>query len=245
MKNAYRVWWSSAAVVASGLALAYWFSGSSVTAPQHIGGTDTTSGVAASGRCTASEAENGGSSTCNEDGQKMNSRPADLTVLRQDVASLKEEIVSLRRQIRDLRRAAPVAATENAENPTPDPLDPAVRAAAEQQRQEQMVMLEADFRREPIDRAWALQTTGAVQDALNSDAAGQAALQRLECHSRTCRVELAADDTGTLGKSLPLLMQQLAPILPNVMANTVDEENGGGMVLYLSSAEGESAQNNK
>ena len=164
----------------------------------------------------------------------MNSRPADVTVLRQDVASLKEEVVSLRRQLRELRRSAPVAATASVADPTPDPLDPAVRAAAEQQRQEQLAMLEADFRREPIDQAWAVQATGAVQEALNSDAAGQAALQRLECHSSTCRVELGADETGTLGKSLPLLMQQLAPILPDVTADTLDEANGGGMVLYLS-----------
>src|ERR1051325_194765 len=121
MKNAYQVWWSSAAVVASGLALAYWVSGPSVSAPQHVGVANSTSVGSASGRCTASETENGGSSTCSEDGQKMDSRPADLTVLRQDVASLKEELVSLRRQIRELRRVTPVAATENAENPTPDP----------------------------------------------------------------------------------------------------------------------------
>jgi hypothetical protein len=186
------------------------------------------------------------SSTCSENGQRMDSPPADLAALRQDVASLKGEIVSLRRQIREQRRVAPVEATGNAESPTPDSrLDPAARAAAEQMRQEQMALLENNFQREPVDRAWSSQATGAVQEALSSDAAGQAALQRLECHSRTCRVELAADDTGSLGKSLPLLMQQLAPILPNVMANTMDEENGGGMILYLSSDEGESAQNNK
>ena len=246
MKNAYRVWWSTAAVVASGLALAYWVSSPSVTVPQHAGVTDTKSVGAASGRCTASGTENRVSSTCSEDGQKIDSPPADLAVLRQDVASLKGEIVSLQRQIRELRRVAPVAATENAENPTPDPrLDPVARAAAEQMRQEQMALLENNFQREPVDRAWSLQATGAVQEALSSDAIGQAALQHLECHSRTCRVELAADDTGALGKSLPLLMQQLAPILPNMMANTMDEENGGQMVLYLSSDEAGSAQNNK
>ncbi len=236
MKNVSQVWWSATAVAASGLALAYWLSDSSVTAPQPVGVTHTTSVGAVSGRCTAAEVENGGAATCSAESQQLAARPTDVTVLRQDVASLKEEVVSLRRQLRELRRAAPVVATTPVADPTPDPLDPAVRAAAEQQRQEQMALLESDFRREPIDQAWAVQATGAVQEALNSDAAGQAALQRLECHSSTCRVELGADETGTLGKSLPLLMQQLAPILPNVTADTLDEENGGGMVLYLSRA---------
>ncbi len=116
MKNAYRVWWSSAAVVASGLVLAYWVSGPSVTTPEHVGVNNPTSVSPASGRCTASEAEDGGSSTCSEEDRKMDSRPADLTVLRQDVASLKEQIVSLRRQIRELRRVAPAAASEKPEN---------------------------------------------------------------------------------------------------------------------------------
>lgn len=234
MKNASQVWWSAAAVAASGLALAYWVSDSSVTPSQPIGVTHTTSVGTMSGRCTGSEVENGGSSTCSTESQQLDARPTDVTVLRQDVAALKEEVVSLRRQLRELRRVAPVAATATVADPTPDPRDPAMRAAADQQRQEQLALLEADFRREPLDQAWAVQATEAVQDALNSDAAGQAALQRLECHSSTCRVELAADETGTLGKSLPLLMQQLAPILPNVTADTLNEENGGGMVLYLS-----------
>jgi len=48
-------------------------------------------------------------------------------------------------------------------------------------------------------------------------------------------VELHDDGSGSLGKSMPMLAQQLAGTLPTATANTIAEPGGGStVVLYLS-----------
>jgi hypothetical protein len=114
--------------------------------------------------------------------------------------------------------------------------DPAARAKAERERQEQMAVVEANFQQEPTDQMWSFEAAGAVQEALANDEMGQTALRSIECRSSTCRVEMADDDTGGLAKGLPVFLQQLAETLPgSVTANYVDDGAGGKiMILYMS-----------
>ena len=156
-----------------------------------------------------------------------------VATLEQQVALLRREISSVQRQLQEQRQIA-TDGREEGEIETASRFDPAAMAEAARQRQEHLAEIEASFRHELIDQAWAFRATSAVQEAFTSEAAAPAVVHSLECRSHTCRAEISADDTGELGKTLPLLLQQLAPILPNVIANNVDEANGGGTILYLS-----------
>ena len=73
-----------------------------------------------------------------------------------------------------------------------------------------------------------------VQAVLAGDTILQNTLLDLECRSRTCRVELADDNTGELAKGLPVVLLQLAATLPNAKAHAnVDGAGGKTLILYL------------
>jgi hypothetical protein len=159
-----------------------------------------------------------------------------MTVLRQEVALLRREIAAVQRHLHEQGRVATVVAPARADEPATDRRPGlAARATAERTRQQQMAVLEANFRHEPIDQRWSSEAAGAVQAALASDDMVQNLLLGLDCRSHTCRVELAEDDTGELAQALPLILMQLAPALPSGTAHYVDARDGGkAMVLYLS-----------
>ena len=165
-----------------------------------------------------------------------NTQHKDMVALRKEVALLRREVSAVQRQIHEQRQAATVVALEREEDPAKDPrTELATRAAAERVRQQQMAVLEANFRHEPTDSRWSSEAVGAVQAALASDDTVQNLLLDLDCRSHTCRVELAEDDTGELAKVLPLILQQLAQTLPNGTASYVDAGDGSkAMILYLS-----------
>jgi hypothetical protein len=159
-----------------------------------------------------------------------------MVALRQEVLLLRREMATMQRQLREHRRTATVMSQGREAASAPDPrTDPAARAAAERQRQEQLAVIEATFWREPTDRRWANETAEVVQEVLASDDVGQLAVQSLECRSHTCRVDLADDDTGELAKLLPLFGLQLAETLPYVTVNQVVNGNGStSTILYMS-----------
>jgi hypothetical protein len=97
-----------------------------------------------------------------------------------------------------------------------------------------MAVIEAGFQREPADLRWATETEGVVQAVLAGDTLLQNTLLDLECRSRTCRVELADDNTGELAKGLPGVLLQLAATLPSAKAQVgVDSAGGKTLILYL------------
>jgi hypothetical protein len=184
----------------------------------------------------APRAEAGLSSAGTRSDRRAETHQQDLPDLREQVALLRREVAAVQRQLHEQARAT-LAAGQGRDLPlAPDPrTDPAARAQAERERQEQMAALEANFRHEPTDRGWAVQAAGAVQEALASNETIETALQNIECHSHTCRVELADDDTGELAKSMPVFLLQLGQTLPSVTANQVEDGAGGRtLILYMS-----------
>jgi hypothetical protein len=164
-----------------------------------------------------------------------------IAALRQEVTLLKREVSALQ-QVHEQWQAATGAAPGSAADSATDPRnDAAARAEAERAWQEQMAVLEASFRQEPVDRHWSFKATGAVQEALASKETVQTALQNLECRSQTCRMELAEDDTGELQKSMPLFLMELGETVSSVTANHIDDGAGGTTtILYLSRGADES-----
>jgi hypothetical protein len=162
--------------------------------------------------------------------------------LRSDIAALREEVALLRAQVTVFERwrhAQRRTTTGERPGSEADPAqalrtDPAARAAIDRERQQQLAVIEAGFRREPADPQWATDTEGAVQVALAHDNIVQNTLLDLECRSQTCRVELADDNTGELAKGIPIFLLQLGSTLPNARMNSgVDGAGGKTMILYL------------
>jgi hypothetical protein len=165
--------------------------------------------------------------------------------LRSDIAALREEVTLLRAHITAFehwRRAQkqtptgerPSSEADPAKAPRLDPTDPAIRAAMDRERQQQMTVIEAGFRREPADPRWATETEEVVQAALARDTFIQNTLLDLECRSQTCRVELADDNTSELMKGIPLVLLHLGSTLPYAKAHAgVDGAGGKTMILYL------------
>jgi hypothetical protein len=243
MKRSFGVLLSSAVALAFGLYFVHQAGHSPASTPMSARVSQSAPGVEAPGRRAASDTVAGAGSD-----RRAETQQQEMAALREQVALLRREVSAVQRQIHEQGRAATVVAPGREEDLTKDPrTDPAARAAAERERQEQMAVLEANFRQEPTDRGWAFQAAGAVQEALASDEMGQAALRNIECRSSTCRVELADDDTGELAKGIPMLLQQLDETLPSsVTANYVDDGAGGKtMILYMSRELDEPPQNGK
>jgi hypothetical protein len=160
----------------------------------------------------------------------------ELVALRKEVALLRRAVAAVQRQRPAARQAASGVAAEKEDSAVPDPrTEQATRAAADRARHQQIAEVEANFRHEPTDPQWAATAGEAVQAALASTDTLQDLLLGLDCHTHTCRVELAQDDTGELEKGLPLVLMQLAPTLPSGRANYVEAGAGGKtMILYLS-----------
>ncbi len=159
----------------------------------------------------------------------------DMAALKEEVAFLRREVATVQRQLHEQQQMALTIASGKEEEPALTPLTiSAARAAAERERQEQMALLEANFRREPTDQQWSFRVGGAVHEALAENEAVQTALRNIECHSSTCRVELADNDGDELAKDLPVFLQQLGDMLPHVTANQVADGAGGQLtILYL------------
>jgi hypothetical protein len=161
--------------------------------------------------------------------------PPDIAALREEVALLRTHVTAFERWIHVQRRTATGGTPGREADPAQAPrIDPAARAAVERERQQQMAVIEAGFRRELADPRWSMEAEGVVQAALASDPIVQNTLLDLECRSQTCRVELADDDTGELAKVIPFVLLQLASTLPSATANYgVDGAGGKTMILYL------------
>ncbi|HWL88242.1 MAG TPA: hypothetical protein VNO21_20705 [Polyangiaceae bacterium] len=152
-----------------------------------------------------------------------------------ELAKMREEIASLQRQVSS-QRQMPVAEPVKAEADAKDlRTDSEMRAEGERKHREYMAGVEAAFRNETIDARWSPATSSVVQTAISADNALRALTRDVECRSSTCRVEIADDGSGSLGKALPMLALQVGPALPSVSSTRVEDGSGAStMVLYMS-----------
>jgi hypothetical protein len=157
-----------------------------------------------------------------------------------DIRALREEVASLRAGISVLRRQGPKQPESASTSPDSQPgadvrSDTLARAEAARERQNQMEAVDAAFRQQAIDPTWSANSSSSIRNALNSEEVGGIQADNIDCRSESCRVELRDDGSGRLGKSLPMLAQQLAGTMPNITANNISQANGDStVVLYLS-----------
>jgi len=160
--------------------------------------------------------------------------PVELAELRGRVAALKTEMAELRGQV----KSKPVVGSPmpQAELPARNagPRDPQAMAEQEAARHAAMVEVESAFQRQALDSNWAGTASAVVQQALSADEVLRAAGGKVECRSRTCRVEMVEAAPGQVTERLRPLLSKLGENLPRSTVDYVDE--GGGrtrIVVYL------------
>ena len=159
-----------------------------------------------------------------------------------ELAELRQELVQLRHQVwaQGQGPAAPAPAQADADPAAAkDPrTDPETRAEHERQYREYLAGIDAAFHKEAPDPQWSSAAASVVSAALVADDDLRPLARGVECRSRTCRVEIADDGSGKLGKILPMFAQQVSESLPSATAGRIEDANGGvTMVLYMSRRE--------
>jgi hypothetical protein len=223
---------SSVVALAVGLALARWGGGAPTAWPLNapVGLPVPPAAVAAQRVVDAPAAA--WSARASSAPPAENSPPA-LAALRAEVALLRQEVAALQQRPAPGEGATGGAPAREAAAADPRPVLVA-RAEADRMRHAQMVVREATFQHEPIDREWAGEATDALQEGLASDAVVQPALRRLACRAQTCRVELAGDATGELTQALSMFLHQLDETFSGVTAHYVEDGAGGQtIILYI------------
>jgi hypothetical protein len=153
--------------------------------------------------------------------------------LRSELALMQGQLAGLRELVGEQK--APEPSTPAAEHQEFDPA--AVQARREESARrwkEHMAEVAMAFEQETPDRSFAATSQAAVDLALQNNPAIQASAGKLDCRSRTCRIEIRDDGSGHLGKQLPLFLQAVGQTLPRAQADHVAGENGQKtMLLYL------------
>jgi len=141
-----------------------------------------------------------------------------VALLGQELASMRAELAAVRSQVAQARAPAAPAPPEEVED-------------GEAMYQARIAAVDAAFRGEPGNPRWADSAGASIRDALAAARIDASLLRNLECRTRTCRIELTGVEASNFQKSFPMFALQLAPTLPEITANRVDERT---TVLYLS-----------
>jgi hypothetical protein len=157
----------------------------------------------------------------------------EIARLRREMALLRSEVAAAREAAAGKPSGQPGEAT--ASDPKADKAAPPERKATSDAWHAHMQEVDTNFRKEPFDNAWAANMTIAVKEAAGKHNAVSKALQKVECRSETCRVELTYDGSFELSEQMPFFLQDTVPNLPTMQAEPVDVRSGGSktMVLYL------------
>ncbi|MDQ1830884.1 hypothetical protein [Massilia scottii] len=143
-----------------------------------------------------------------------------------DIAQLRQEVASLRREVADLRMMltrAPISAP------------PAGAAMPHMAETPAVAPAETMFRAEQTDPAWSMYATSAVRAALaRTNAELESQVRRLECRTKTCRVEMNPTSADLLESSLGAVLANVGAAIPNMTATQVGSDDGSeATVLYL------------
>ncbi len=163
--------------------------------------------------------------------------PADfhqeIASLRQRLSQQDERISALlaERAKKEEQGVADPAAAPSA----PNPRDPAVIQAQKEQWNAHMADVQAEFFMEKHDPKWSATMTTAIRSIAEKNEAIRDAVDQIECHSQTCRVELKGDTAGKADQQLPMFVQQVGADLPNAEIAKVEDEHGHTKtVVYFS-----------
>jgi len=143
------------------------------------------------------------------------------------VRSLNDRVARLERQGHGAAPAAPGAPGDPDEDEPDDP-----EAVHERERAiavQQATSLETELRAEPVDRQWAAQAEQAIRQPIEAGLVPGVTIERVQCASRICRVDLATagDAEGVrMMRDLPLR----TPFLPSAHIERTSDERA---VVYF------------
>jgi hypothetical protein len=159
----------------------------------------------------------------------------EVSRLRADLALVQGQLSALRAQGAE-PKGAPGAASATPH--TFEQMDPVtLQAKREEDAQlwkDHMAEVALAFEEETFDRGFAAPAQNAVDQAIQSNPVIRAAAGKVECRSRTCRVEVRDSRSPDVSKQLPLFLHTVGRVLPNMQADHVEDESGRSTaVLYL------------
>jgi hypothetical protein len=147
------------------------------------------------------------------------------------------EIQELKRQVQALSAqvlALQVKVLEKQDPKTKPAIESRDDVAATEAWREHLERVEEEFRQEGTDTSWSAATTEALIGALHSEeVTRRAPVSKVECHSKTCRVEIT--ESGAVMQSMPTFTAQFQDRLPSLMTGHNDDRDGQRtLVLYMS-----------
>jgi hypothetical protein len=170
---------------------------------------------------------------------------ADLARMRAELGLVQGQLRALQERVTE-QKAPEAAAAVEADEPSDGVSLQERRIEDARLWKEHMTEVSAAFASEPLDRGFASVGQAAITTAFQKHPVIQAAAGNVDCRSRTCRVEIADNQSGKLDKELPLFVNSVGETLPNMKAERVGDRRGPStMVLYFTNEQQAVAANAK
>jgi len=158
---------------------------------------------------------------------------ADTAELQERVRQLAVEVAALREQ----DRAGPTPPAPASAEPQSEPANPIpnseARALAEQEHAARIAEVEAAFNSQNPDPRWSSPMEVKISDAARNAKLTQGSLQKVQCHTDTCRVELKVQDPISFSREMPNLISALSDLRGSAMDFVEDPRGGHTGILYL------------
>lgn|GEM_PF-1220728 len=205
-----------------------WFTGAIVVA--------ITGGVLIFGAIKAPERARAFAASAEKAPQPL-SNASELEGMRAELGRMRSQIAGLRNNLAE--QQAPASAPAPSAAPVSiDQLSAAeLRAGREEDARrwkDHMAEVALAFNDETFDRSFSTRATGALDEAMRSNPVIKGAAEKLDCRSRTCRLEIKDAMNDTVATQLPLFLMSLHGSLPNMQADNFEAPNGKTtVVLYL------------
>jgi len=110
---------------------------------------------------------------------------------------------------------------------------PEARALAEREHAARIAEVEAAFISQNVDPRWASPMELKISDAARSAKLTQGSVQKVECHTDTCRVELKVQDTIAFSREMPNFISALSDLRGSAMDFVDDPRGGHTGILFL------------
>jgi hypothetical protein len=146
--------------------------------------------------------------------------------------ALQARVTMLERELAELRAGMAERTSVARPDPVPTEAAPEHPPTEEETKRPQeewhsrMAEVEASYRAERLDQAWALATKEKLIEAWSTLPALGKNVRSVECRSETCRVEAIDDLHGDFSKDLQMLPLRLADTLPSVQADGAPQADG-------------------